>query len=104
MRVTGLDIAVSAVTLLAIAVMIPMPWLLSSFRDADAQRHSPLRCAPVSVLSEPPPASITALWLASFPAPVKPARDCPILIPSAHPAVSQHQDPVSWHPMRYDDE
>ncbi|WP_438358092.1 hypothetical protein [Budvicia aquatica] len=43
---------------------------------------------PVSVLSEPPPASITALWLASFPAPVKPARECPILVPSTHPAVS----------------
>lgn len=59
---------------------------------------------PVSALSEPPPDSITTLWLASFPAPVKPARDCLILIPSAHPAVSQHQEPVSWHQTRYDDE
>ncbi|PHI30177.1 hypothetical protein [Budvicia aquatica] len=90
MRVTSLDIVVSAVTLLAIAVMVPMPWLSSS-RDAEGhgQRLGPLRCAPVSVLSEPPPASITALWLASFPAPVKPARDCPILALSAHPEVSQ---------------
>ncbi|VFS47126.1 hypothetical protein [Budvicia aquatica] len=99
MKVTSLDIVVSAVTLLAIAVMVPMPWL-SSARDAGG----PLRCAPVSVLSEPPPASITALWLASFPAPVKPARDCPIPVLTAHPAVSQQQEPVLWHQMRYDDE
>ncbi|PHI30079.1 hypothetical protein [Budvicia aquatica] len=84
MRVTSLDMVVSAVTLLAIAVMIPMPWLLSASRDAG----KPLRCAPVATVSELRPASITALWLASFPAPVKPARDCPILVPSAHQGVS----------------
>ncbi|WP_029095886.1 hypothetical protein [Budvicia aquatica] len=99
MKVTGLDMVVSAVTLLAIAVMVPMPWLSSS-RDAG----KPLRCAPVSVLSEPPPDPITALWLASFPAPIKPARDCSILVPSTHTAVSQHQEPAAWHPMRYGDE
>ncbi|VFS49153.1 hypothetical protein [Budvicia aquatica] len=33
MRVTGLDIVMSVVTLLAIAVMIPMPWLLSSSQE-----------------------------------------------------------------------
>ncbi|PHI30878.1 hypothetical protein [Budvicia aquatica] len=105
MKVTCLDMVVSIVTLLAIAVMVPMPWLSSS-RDAEGygQRLGPLHCAPVATVSELRPASITALWLASFPAPVKPARDCSILVPSAHPAVSQHQEPVLWHQMRYDDE
>ncbi len=106
MRVTSLDMVVSAVTLLAIAVMVPMPWLLSASRDAEGhgQRLGPLHCAPVATVSEQWPASITALWLASFPAPVKPARECPILVPSAHSAVSQHQEPAAWHPMRYGDE
>ncbi|WP_261868433.1 hypothetical protein [Budvicia aquatica] len=41
MKVTGLDIVVSIVTLLAIAVMVPMPWLSFS-RDAGG----PHRCTP----------------------------------------------------------
>ncbi len=49
MRVTGLDIVVSAVTLLAIAVMIPMPWLLSPFREAGG--HVQCRGAFVALLS-----------------------------------------------------
>ncbi|WP_261867806.1 hypothetical protein [Budvicia aquatica] len=101
MKVTGLDIMGSVVTLLAIAVMIPMPWLLSSSRDADG----PLRCAPVSVLSEPPSDSITALWLASFPAPVKTAREtCPRRPSASITAKRTRDEPVSWHQIRYDDE
>lgn len=87
MRVTGLDILVSTVTLLAIAVMIPMPWLLSAAQEASSQPFGGLYCPPITALSKPPPqsepAAITALCLVSIS--VKPAQDCPSPAPGMTP-------------------
>ncbi len=86
MKVAGLDIMVSVVTLLAIAVMIPMPWLLSFSLDAGGT----LGCAPVSALSEPPAVSISVL----FPATVKLPETCP------QPTRQYHNNKTLRHGIR----
>lgn len=93
MRVTGLDMMVSVFTLLAIAVMVPMPWLLSSSSYAWEREPQPKMdyCipSPASELKAPPfgPMSLTALWLT--PAPAASHQDCRHSVPDEAAFVGQ---------------
>lgn len=68
MRLTRLDIVVDIFILLAIALMIPMPWLLSFGQVTGSHHQGTLYCASIAELREPPPepTSITTLWRASL--------------------------------------
>ncbi|GKX52781.1 hypothetical protein [Budvicia aquatica] len=87
MKMTGLDILMCAFIILAIVIVLPMPWLLSPSRGSDVDENN-LDCGLVfnvnqSELPESPP-SLTVLFLITAGSPRPRSRDtrCTWLPPS----------------------